>query len=87
MTNMTQIIRTKLQNAFTPEHLEVIDQSHLHEGHAGARPGGQSHFAVTIKANAFTGQNSVARHRAIHAVLATELKGAIHALSIKAEGI
>lgn len=87
MVSMNEKIHQKLQQAFTPKHLEVIDQSHLHKGHAGSRPGGQSHFAVVIKASAFNDLNLLARHRAINEVLAEELNGAIHALSIKAEGI
>jgi len=85
MVSMSENIHNKLQQAFAPIHLEVIDQSHLHKGHAGARPGGESHFAVTIKASAFNDLGLLARHRAINEVLAEELKGAIHALNIKAE--
>jgi BolA protein len=87
MVSMSENIHQKLQQAFTPTHLEVIDQSHLHKGHAGARSGGESHFAVTIKAYAFNELSLLARHRAINKILAEELKGAIHALNIKAEGV
>lgn len=89
MSQMHEIIRKKLQASFDPDYLEVIDQSHLHAGHVGAREGGGSHFAVKIKAAAFTKMNVLARHRAINDALADQFIGeaAIHALSIKAEGI
>jgi BolA protein len=87
MSALTEIMTKKLQTAFAPEHLEVHDQSHLHAGHAGAREGGNSHFAVEIKAAAFTGKSPLARHRAINEVLAEELAGPIHALTIKASGV
>lgn len=79
-------IENKLQAAFSPSELNVQDQSHLHAGHAGAREGGGSHFAVTIKAEAFKGMNPLARHRAVNDALAEEFQGedAIHALTIKA---
>jgi len=86
MSKMAEIIHQKLQSAFTPEYLEVRDNSHLHEGHAGSRPGGQTHFAVKIRAKAFTGKTPLARHRAINEVLREELAGLIHALEIKASG-
>ena len=77
-------IHDKLSQAFAPNSLEVIDESHLHEGHAGARPGGQSHFRVKIVAEAFKGKSLVQRHRMINETLAEELAGPIHALAIKA---
>ncbi|PHR59647.1 MAG: BolA family transcriptional regulator [Robiginitomaculum sp.] len=87
MNTMIENMTQKLQAAFSPEFLELIDQSHLHAGHAGARPGGNSHFALTIKAAAFTGISPLARHRAINEVLADELAGPVHALTIKASGV
>jgi BolA protein len=77
-------ITKKLQEAFAPENLSVIDESHLHEGHAGHRPGGETHFRVQIISEAFAGKNRVDRHRMINALLATELAGPVHALAIKA---
>jgi BolA protein len=74
-----------LTKAFAPESLEVIDESHQHEGHAGARPGGQTHFRVYIVARAFEGKSRVARHRMINDVLAAELSGGVHALAIHAD--
>lgn len=77
-------IHTKLSGAFSPNSLEVIDESHLHEGHAGARPGGQSHFRVKIVADAFKGKSLLQRHRMVNETLADELAGPVHALAIKA---
>ncbi|HET9904890.1 MAG TPA: BolA family protein [Xanthobacteraceae bacterium] len=78
------VITKKLTKAFTPESLTVVDESHLHEGHAGHRPGGQTHFRVYIVAQAFSGKSRVERHRMIHAALAAELAGGIHALAVHA---
>src|SRR3989442_14682298 len=79
------IISNKLQEAFTPESLDVVDESHLHEGHAGHRPGGETHFRVYIVSAAFKGKSRVERHRMINAALAGERAGSRPALSIKAE--
>jgi BolA protein len=77
-------IHDKLTSAFVPTRLEIEDDSARHHGHAGARPGGESHFNVTIEAPAFAGQGKVARQRMVYRALADELKGPIHALSVKA---
>jgi BolA family transcriptional regulator, general stress-responsive regulator len=81
-------ITKKLREAFSPESLEVQDESHLHEGHAGHRPGGETHFRVYIVSPAFSGKSRVERHRMINAALAAELAGSVHALAlqIKAPG-
>ena len=79
------IITNKLREAFTPESLDVTDESHLHEGHAGHRPGGETHFRIYIVSPAFKGKSRIERHRMINAVLAGELAAFIHALAIKAE--
>ena len=81
MTARDQIIK-KLSEAFIPESLDVVDESHLHEGHAGHRPGGESHFRVYIVSKAFEGKTRIDRHRMINAVLVSELAGAIHALAL-----
>jgi BolA family transcriptional regulator, general stress-responsive regulator len=78
-------ITNKLREAFTPENLDVIDESHLHEGHSGHRPGGQTHFRVHIVSPAFKGKSLVERHRMINTTLAAELAGPVHALAIKAQ--
>ena len=77
-------IKAKLEAAFTPQQLEVIDESHQHAGHSGARPGGQTHFRVKMVAASLTGKSRVEQHRAINGVLAQELAGGVHALAIEA---
>jgi len=79
------IITNKLREAFTTESLQVIDESHLHEGHAGHRPGGEGHYRIYIVSEAFIGKSRVERHRMINAALAGELAGSIHALAIHAK--
>jgi BolA protein len=79
-----QKIASKLTAALAPTSLDVIDESHLHHGHAGAHPQGESHFRVRIVAQGFTGKRSVARHRMVNEVLADELRSRVHALSIEA---
>ena len=79
------LIISKLHEAFLPESLEVMDESHLHEGHAGHRPGGETHFRVYIVSQAFRGKSRIERHRMINATLAGELAGAVHALAIHAQ--
>ncbi len=79
------VIINKLREAFTPESLDVADESHLHEGHAGHRPGGETHFRLYIVSQAFEGKSRIERHRMINATLSAELAGSVHALAIKAE--
>ena len=78
------LITKKLTEAFAPQSLEVLDESHQHEGHAGSRPGGQTHFRVYIVADAFKGKSRLERHRMINGMLADELAGSVHALAIHA---
>ena len=77
-------IQDKLQTAFAPTRLEIVDDSDRHSGHAGAREGGESHFNVTIESKAFAGANKVARQRMVYRALSQELAGPLHALSVKA---
>ena len=77
-------IKAKLTAAFAPQELDVIDESHQHAGHSGARPGGETHFRVKMVAAALTGKSRVEQHRAINAVLADDLAGGVHALAIEA---
>ena len=79
-------ITNKLREAFAPKSLDVTDESHLHEGHAGHRPGGGTHFRVYIVSPAFEGKSRIERHRMINATLAAELAGPVHALAITALG-
>lgn len=78
------IITQKLTEAFTPQSLKVEDESHRHEGHAGHRPGGQTHFRVYIVSDAFKGKTRIDRHRMINQILSNELQGGVHALAIHA---
>ena len=78
-------ITEKLEQAFTPESLRVEDESHHHAGHAGSRPGGETHFRLYIVAEAFRGKSRLERHRMINATLAAELAGGVHALAIHAQ--
>lgn len=74
----------KLDTQLRPTALAVDDESHLHAGHAGARPEGETHFRVTITAEAFRGATRIARHRMVNEALAEELAGPVHALAIRA---
>ena len=78
------VITQKLTNAFAPESLRVEDESHQHEGHAGHRPGGETHFRVYIVSEAFRGKTRVARHRLVNDILSAELADRVHALAIHA---
>ena len=79
------IITDKLREAFSPEDLQVVDESHLHEGHAGHRPGGETHFRVYIVSPSFEGKSRIERHRMINATLSAELAASVHALAIHAQ--
>jgi len=81
---MADLITRKLTEAFAPESLRVIDESEHHAGHAGHRPGGETHFRLYIVAQAFRGKSRLERHRMINAVLAEPLAGGVHALAIHA---
>ena len=85
MASVAHTIQEKLQARFSPEQLEVIDDSDKHAGHSGARSGGESHFTVKITARAFEGVTRVQRQRQIYAALADELAGSVHALSLVAK--
>jgi BolA protein len=78
------LITQKLSEAFAPARLEVIDESHQHVGHAGHRPGGETHYRVYIVSDAFQGKSRLERHRMINETLSSELKGGVHALAIHA---
>ncbi|WP_340150741.1 BolA family protein [uncultured Sneathiella sp.] len=80
--SVAKTIEDKLNAAFSPSELKVLDESHLHAGHAGARPRGESHFRVEIVADSFQGMSRVAQQRAIYEVLSEELKTDIHALAL-----
>ena len=76
-------MRALLETAFEPQLLDVVDDSHKHIGHAGARDG-LGHFSVDIISSRFAGQLPLARHRAVYAALGQMMVTDIHALSIRA---
>ena len=79
---VAQTIEGKLTARFAPLRLEVVDESHRHEGHAGAQPGGETHFNVTLVSAVFAGMSRVARQRLVYEILAEELRGGVHALAL-----
>jgi BolA protein len=81
---VADIITEKLNAAFAPASLRVVDESHQHEGHAGHRPGGETHYRLYIVSEVFRGKSRVDRHRMINQTLAAELAGGVHALAIHA---
>lgn len=86
---VARIIRQKLQSALSPQRLELEDDSwrhagHHHEGGMDAKEGGESHFNLVIVSSVFAGQSRVMRQRSINSLLAEQLAGPVHALSIKA---
>jgi len=81
--SMARSIEEKLREALAPERLEVIDDSHRHAGHAGWRPGGDTHFRVEIVAAAFEGQSRVERQRRVYALLTEEFEAGLHALQLR----
>lgn len=77
-------IREKLTEALAPSRLEVVNESHMHAGHAGSPGTGESHFRVTVVSERFAGLARLARHRLVNEALADELAGPVHALALKA---
>ena len=76
-------IEAKLTAALKPVSLEIVDNSAQHAGHGGARPEGESHFAVMVVSQAFEGQSRVQRQRLVYDALAAEMAEHIHALELK----
>ena len=85
MGDVADTIRRKLEHAFSPSRLELVDDSDRHHGHAGHNGSGESHFNLRIEAEAFAGKARVMRQRMVMTVLADELAGPVHALSITAK--
>jgi BolA protein len=89
--SMQDRMENKLTQAFSPERLAVVNESHLHAGHHHVESGhhatfdgsGETHFRVRIVSAAFTGKSRVERHRAVNELLADELKAGLHALAIE----
>ena len=82
MGQVAERIRSKLNRSLEPSKLDVVDDSGRHAGHAGARPGGETHFNVTVVAEAFAGKSRVERQRLVYEILRDELAGPVHALSL-----
>jgi BolA family transcriptional regulator, general stress-responsive regulator len=76
-------IETKLRTALAPTRIVVTDDSARHAGHAGARPGGETHFTVLVVSAQFAGKARLARHRLVYDLLAAEIAGGVHALALK----
>ena len=77
-------MREKLQRILTPQALEVVNESHMHAGHASSPGTGESHFRVVVISELFNGKSRLERHRMVNAALAEEIAGGVHALAIKA---
>jgi BolA protein len=75
-------IEDKLKAALSPQSLSVVDESHLHAGHAGHRPEGETHFRVHVVSALFAGRSRVERHRMVNEALKEELAGRVHALAV-----
>jgi BolA protein len=84
MGQVTESLRAKLVAALKPSRLDIADDSARHAGHAGASGAGETHFNIAITSEAFAGLGRVQRQRLVHAAVAEELAGPVHALSIKA---
>jgi BolA protein len=82
MSHRSDRISAALVAAFSPAEVEVVDDSHRHVGHAGAAPGGETHYTVRVVSPAFAGMGRVARSRAVHEALAGEFAGGLHALAL-----
>ncbi|MFC4166749.1 BolA family protein [Teichococcus aestuarii] len=83
MSTREERMRTILLSAFPGADVSILDESHRHAGHAGAAPGGQTHYAVRVVSPAFAGMSRVARSRAVHAALEQEFGSGLHALSLR----
>jgi BolA family transcriptional regulator, general stress-responsive regulator len=84
LTTRLERMRAALVAAFSPTELDIVDESHLHHGHAGAAPGGETHYALKIRSAAFAGLSRLAKHRAVNDALKAEFAAGLHALHIDA---
>jgi len=82
MISRADRLQAQLTSAFAPTRLVVADESARHAGHMGARPGGETHYAIHLVSAAFEGKNRVARHREVNALLAAEFAAGLHALAL-----
>ena len=83
MPDRIEMIKESLEKELTPKQIDIVDESHLHAGHAGAASGG-GHFNVTIISDQFTGKSTIERHRMVYLAVDDLMRTEIHALSIKA---
>jgi BolA family transcriptional regulator, general stress-responsive regulator len=74
-------METRLRAAFSPDRLEILNDSHKHAGHTGDDGTGESHFTVIIRAPVFASMTRVARHRAVHQALG-DLNARVHAIAL-----
>jgi BolA protein len=81
-TPVAAAIRAKLERTFAPSSLIILDESHLHAGHSGHDPRGETHFAVAMSAEAFAGKSRIERQRMVYETLAEELRTRVHALRL-----
>jgi len=81
---MKELIEKGLRDALQPRLLDIVDESHLHAGHAGAREGGESHYRLNVVADAFSGKSRVERHRLVNDALKPAFQRGLHAVAIKA---
>ncbi len=82
MSTRAERITALLRQHFTPDHLDVVDDSARHAGHAGAAPGGETHYRLLLVSDLFRGQSRLERSRGVHALLGDEFAGGLHALEL-----
>lgn len=82
--NRAERIRAAIESALEPDRLVIEDESKLHAGHAGARPGGETHYNVTVVSSVFSELSRVDRQRRVYALLEKEFEGGLHALTVRA---
>jgi len=82
--SVAENIEQKIRAGLNVSHMELVDESHKHAGHAGAPAGGESHYRLLVVSPDFTGKNRVARQREIYRILKDEMAGPVHALSLDA---
>ena len=80
-TNRVALIRSRLEAAFAPDELDIIDDSHRHAGHVGAKDG-RGHFHVRIVSRQFSGKKTLERHRMVYAALGSMMQTDVHALGV-----
>ena len=87
MSGRAEAMRAKLQAAFSPVELEVVDESDQHRGHGGWREGGETHFRIRMRAAALDGLSRIERQRAVNRTVAQELADGVHALALDVAGV